>query len=234
VTEPGDDTVDGTGLAANGRPLAEVVAAVLDAVRTMDRRGIVAGTAGNVSGRVDDGTIVVTPTALPYEHMVADDLVVVAPDGDVVSGHRSPTSELAVHLAVLARHPEAAGVVHCHARHASTFAVAHQPIPAAIDEFVLYIGREVPVCPYHPSGSDDLAAAVAEALADRSAALMANHGLVTLGGSVEDALHSALVVEHDAEIVWGARQLGGIVELPASARAHFAGIYQARRHRWRR
>jgi L-fuculose-phosphate aldolase len=220
--------------AANGRPLDDVTAAVLDAARTMDRRGLVEGTAGNVSGRVDDGTVVVTPSSLPYDRMTTDDLVVVDPTGAVVAGDRSPTSEMGVHLATLARHPEAAAVVHSHARHASMFAVAHRPIPAAIDEFVVYVGGDVPVCPYHPSGSDELATAVATALDDRSAALMANHGLVTIGGSVEDALHAALVVEHNAHIVWGARLLGDVVELPARARQDFAGVYDfTRHHLWR-
>jgi L-fuculose-phosphate aldolase len=218
----------------NGRPLAEVKDSVLAAAKAMYRRGIVEGTAGNVSGRVDDGTVVVTPSSLDYEAMALDDLVVVDLDGAVVSGERSPTSEKSVHLAALAAHPDAGAVVHCHAKHASMFAVAHQPIPAAIDEFVVYIGGDVPVCDYHPSGSDSLAAAVAVALGDRSAALMANHGLVTIGRSVEDALHSALVVEHNAEIVWGARVLGGVVELPEKARSDFAGVYDfIRRHTWR-
>jgi L-fuculose-phosphate aldolase len=210
----------------NGRPLAEVKEAVLAAAKAMYRRGIVEGTAGNVSGRVDDGTVVVTPSSLDYEAM---DL-----DGAVVAGERSPTSEKGVHLAALAAHPEAGAVVHCHAKHASMFAVAHQPIPAAIDEFVVYIGGDVPVCEYHPSGSDKLGAVVAAALGDRSAALMANHGLVTIGKTVEDALHSALVVEHNAEIMWGARLLGGVSELPEKARTDFTGVYDFIRHQtWR-
>jgi L-fuculose-phosphate aldolase len=218
----------------NGRPLAEVKEAVLAAAKLMYRRGIVEGTAGNVSGRVDDGTVVVTPSSLDYEAMVLDDLVVVDLDGAVVAGDRSPTSEKGVHLAALAAHPEAAAVVHCHGKHASMFAVAHQPVPAAIDEFVVYIGGDVPVCDYHPSGSDELGEVVAAALGDRSAALMANHGLVTIGKSVEDALHSALVVEHNAEIVWGARLLGTVFDLPDKARSDFTGVYDFIRHQtWR-
>jgi L-fuculose-phosphate aldolase len=75
---------------------------------------------------------------------------------------------------------------------------------------------------------------VAQALRDRSAALMANHGLVSIGKSVTDALHSALVVEHNAEIVWGARLLGTVAELPERARSDFAGVYDfVRQHTWR-
>ena len=209
----------------NGRPLDEVRDAVLAAAKTMYARGLVEGTAGNVSGRVDDGTVVVTPSSLGYPEMTLDDLVVVDLEGNVVAGTRSATSEKGVHLAALAAYPEVGGVVHCHAAHASMFAVAHQPIPAAIDEFVVYIGGDVPVGEYQPSGSAELSAEVAAHLADRSAVLMANHGLVTIGRSVDDALHSALVVEHNAHIMWGAAQLGGVVALPADAQRNFAGVY---------
>jgi L-fuculose-phosphate aldolase len=210
----------------NGKPLDEVRQAVLAAAKTMYARGLVEGTAGNVSGRVDDGTVVVTPSSLSYEDMTLADLVVVDLDGKVLDGTRSPTSEKGVHLATFAAYPEVAGVVHCHATHASMFAVAHQPIPSAIDEFVVYIGGDVPVAEYQPSGSGALSTEVARHLADRSAMLMANHGLVTIGKSVDDALHSALVVEHNARIMWGAHQLGGVVPLPPKAIRDFTGVYQ--------
>jgi L-fuculose-phosphate aldolase len=217
----------------NGRPLDEVLDSVLAAAKHMHARGLVEGTAGNVSGRVDDGTVVLTPSSLGYEAMTLDDLVVVDLDGEVVSGQRSPTSEKAVHLAALAAYPEVGAVVHCHAKYASMFAVARQPIPAAIDEFVVYIGGEVPVCDYFGSGSDGLGPEVASKLKDRSAALMANHGLVAIGKSVDDALHSALVVEHNAQIMWGAEQLGGVVDLPEKARTDFANVYDfIRHHMW--
>ena len=160
--------------------------------------------------------------------MTLDDLVVVDLDGNVVAGTRSPTSEKGVHLAALAAYPEAGAVVHCHATYASMYAVAHRPIPAAIDEFVVYIGGDVPVGDYQPSGSDGLPPEVARHLADRSAVLMANHGLVTIGKSVDDALHSALVVEHNARIMWGAHQLGGIVALPEKTTRDFNGYLPVR------
>lgn len=209
----------------NGAPLDEVRHAVLAAAKEMYAKGLVEGTAGNVSGRVDDGTVVVTPSSLSYEEMTLDDLVVVDLEGNVVAGTRSATSEKGVHLAAFAAYPEVGGVVHCHAAHASMYAVAHRPIPAAIDEFVVYIGGDVPCGDYQQSGSDGLSAEVARHLVDRSAVLMANHGLVTIGKSVEDALHSAAVVEHNAKIMFGAQQLGGVVPLPYKTIRDFTGVY---------
>jgi L-fuculose-phosphate aldolase len=219
-----------TDVRVNGAPLDEVKADVLAAAKAMHARGLVEGTAGNVSGRVDDGTVVLTPSSLSYEAMTLDDLVVVDLEGNRLAGERSPTSEKAVHLCALAAYPEVGAVVHCHARYASMFAVARMPIPAAIDEFVVYVGGEVPVCDYFASGSDGLGPEVAAKLVDRSAALMANHGLVAIGKSVDDALHSALVVEHNAHIFWGARLLGGAVSLPDRATRDFTSVYDYIRH----
>ena len=227
------DDAEAGAVKVNGGPLDEVRANVLAAAKTMYAKGIVEGTAGNVSGRVEDGTVILTPSSLSYEAMTLDDLVQITLDGDVVAGHRSPTSEKAVHLAVLAEHPEVAAVVHCHAKYASMYAVAHVDIPAAIDEFVIYVGGDVPVCDYFGSGSKGLGPEVASKLGDRSACLMANHGLVAIGKSVDDALHTALVVEHNAVIMWGAAQLGGVVDLPDKARTDFANIYDfVRQEMW--
>jgi L-fuculose-phosphate aldolase len=224
------DTDTDPATRVNGAPLTEVKEAVLAAAKTMHARGLVEGTAGNVSGRVDDGTVVLTPSSLSYEAMGLDDLVVVDLEGNVVAGDRSPTSEKAVHLCAMAAYPEVGAVVHCHARYASMFAVARLPIPAAIDEFVVYVGGDVPVCEYFGSGSDGLGPEVASKLVDRSAALMANHGLVAIGKSVDDALHSALVVEHNAHIFWGARLLGGPVSLPDRVKRDFTNVYDYIRH----
>ena len=203
----------------------QVRAAVLEAARELDERGLVSGTAGNVSGRVDDSRFVLTPSSVPYRSMTLDDLVVVDPEGEVLEGHRSPTSEMSLHLECYRLYPEVGGVVHCHARHASMFAVAHRPIPAGIDEFVIYIGGDVPCADYRQSGTGELATEVAAHLADRSAALMANHGLLCIGRDTADALHSATVVEHNAEIMWGAESLGGVQPLPAKAVEDFTNIY---------
>jgi len=213
--------------------VTEVRQAVLDACRQLIPMGLVSGTAGNISGRIDEGTVAMSPSSLPYDEMTLADIVVVELDGTVVEGERAPTSEKDLHLAVMAAHPEVKGVVHCHAQWASTFAVARVPIPAGIDEFVIYVGGNVPVCDYHPSGSASLGAEVASKLFDRSAALMANHGLVAIGKSVPDAMHTAATVEHNAQIMHGALALGGVVPLSEDAHKNFRGVYElVRGHMW--
>ena len=200
--------------------------AVLETAQAMYAKGLVEGTAGNVSGRVGDGTFSLTPSSVGYESMQDGDLVFVDAGGSVVAGDGHPSSEKALHLACYRQWAEVGGVVHCHPLYASMFAVARRPIPAAIEEVVVYIGGDVEVCGYHLTGSDELGEAVAAALGERSAVLMANHGLVTVGRDPADALHAALVVERTAHIVWGARLLGEPGSVPEKVNQDFAGVYR--------
>jgi L-fuculose-phosphate aldolase len=200
--------------------------AVLAATHEMMAKGLVSGTAGNVSGRMPDGNVVMTPSSLAYETMTVDDLVVVDLDGEVVAGERGPTSEKALHLACYRDFDEVGGVLHCHATYASMFAVVRRPIPAVVEEFVVYVGGDVPIADYQPTGSDALADEIATHLQDRSVALMANHGMLAIGKDPGDALHTALCVEHNARIIRGAEALGEPVPIPDKNTQDFTGVYQ--------
>lgn len=201
--------------------------AVLAAAQQMLAQGLVEGTAGNISGRLPGGLVCLTPSSVAYDTMELDDLVVVDLDGTVVEGHRSPTTEKDLHLSTLRRHPELGAVIHCHAVHATMFALAHEPIPAVIEEVVVYLGGDIPCCEYRGTGSRELGDEVAERLADRGAALLANHGLVTCGPTPEKALHNAALAERTAQIVWGARAMGATIHpLPAKVNRDMAGVYR--------
>ncbi len=200
--------------------------AVLTATHDMVAQGLVSGTAGNVSGRMPDGNVVMTPSSVAYETMTVEDLVVVDLDGEVIDGERAPTSEKALHLACYRSHDEVGGVLHCHATYASMFALVRQPIPAVIEEFVVYVGGDVPIAAYRPTGSDELADEIVTHLQDRSAALMANHGILCIGKDPVDALHTGLCVEHNARIIWGSRALGEPVPIPEKNTADFTGVYE--------
>jgi L-fuculose-phosphate aldolase len=205
---------------------------VLATAKALLQKGLVEGTSGNVSGRMEDGTICVTPSSIPYETMTLDDLVVLDLDGNVLEGERGPTSEKALHLACYRAFPEVGGVIHSHARFATMFALVREAVPAIIEEVVVHVGGDVPVCEYRTTGTDELGDEVAARLGDRSAALLANHGMVTIGATPEKALHVAGVVERTAEIVWGARALGRAHPLPEKVNEDFANVYtMMREHR---
>jgi L-fuculose-phosphate aldolase len=201
--------------------------AVLATAKDMLRRGLTEGTAGNISARQEDGTVVITPSSVDYDEMTLDDLVVVALDGEVVSAKegRSPSSEKMLHLSCYRAFDDIGSVIHSHPVYATMFAVAHQNIPACIDEFTVYVGGDVRVTEYASSGSAALGDNAVVALKDRGAALIANHGLVAVGPRPDKVLHITALVERNAQIVFGARLLGQIHELPETINQQFAGYY---------
>lgn len=199
---------------------------VLATAKELLAKGLVEGTAGNVSARQEDGNVAITPSSLDYRDMTVADIVIIDPEGNVVAGHRPPSSERLLHLGALNAFDDVACVIHSHAVHASMFAVAHRSIPACIDEFTVFVGGDVRCTEYARSGTVELSQQAVKALQGRSAALIANHGMVATGPSLEKALHTTILVERTAEIVWGAHQLGEIHPLPESAQQMFAGYYQ--------
>lgn len=207
------------------RSAQEIKETLLATAKELLRKGLVEGTAGNLSARLPDGNVVLTPSSLDYEVMTLEDLVVCDLDGRVIEGERTPTTEKALHLACLRRYGDIGAVIHSHALFCSMFAVTHQPIPCVVEEFEIYVGGEVPVAEYRLTGSDELAEEVSGHLADRGAVIMANHGLLTVGRDPRDAMKVASLVERTAQIVWGARALGDLVPLPTDTRERFAAVY---------
>src|SRR3974390_964567 len=105
---------------------------IVAAAQELLAKGFVEGPSGNLSARMEDCNIAVTPSSLDYRIMTVDDIVIVDPQGEIVRGERGPTSEKYLPLAVQAAHRDIAACLHSHAVHATMFAVAHQDIPSCI------------------------------------------------------------------------------------------------------
>ena len=209
------------------RYVENAAAAVLAAAKDMLAKGLVEGTAGNISARQEDGSIVITPSSVDYEAMRLEDLVVIDTDGAVLSAAsgRSASSEKLLHLSCYKAFDDVGSVIHSHPVYATMFAVAHAPIPACIDEFAIYVGGDVRVTDYAASGKQAVGDNAVAALEGRGAALLANHGMVAVAPSPDRALHITALVERSAKIVWGARQLGNTHQLPEKVNQEFASIY---------
>jgi L-fuculose-phosphate aldolase len=205
---------------------AETREQLLWVAQEMLRTNLVEGTAGNVAARLPDGNAVLTPSSLDYLEMTLDDLVVCDIEGNVLEGHRSPTSEKSLHLTALRDHPEIGATMHCHAKFSTMFALTRTPIPAVIEEFDVFVGGDVDVAEYRTTGTDELAVEVASHVGKKAAVLMANHGLFAVGKNPKDVLHIAALIERTAEIIWGARVLGTVVPLPDAVNQQFSGYYR--------
>lgn len=176
----------------------------------MSALGLSRGTSGNVSARAGDG-MVVTPSALRYEVMELRDVVYADLDGRTLEGDRKPTTEWPMHAAIYQARPDIDAVVHTHATFCTTLATLRRGIPAFHYMVAMAGGDSIRCAPYATFGTPELAHAAVQALQDRRACLLANHGMVALGPSPEAALDLAVEVETLAEIYWRAIQ----VEEPA-------------------
>lgn len=181
----------------------------------MWRGGLVTGSAGNISRRADENLIAITPTAVRYEAMTADEIVFVELDnGQTVGSIREPSYELPMHLTIYRSRPEVAAIVHTHAPYVTTLSVLRRPLPPVIDEMVVYLGGTIEVADYAFTGTDAVGTQVIRTLGDRNAVILANHGNVCIGRNLRQAMDVAITMETCARVYTQALQLGTPVELP--------------------
>jgi L-fuculose-phosphate aldolase len=184
--------------------------------RRLYERGLVAGPDGNVSVRLADGTILVTPRGLSKVDVTLDDLVIVSLDGGVLQGTRAPSSELPMHLRIYQLRADVRAVVHAHPPTATGFAVAGEGfVSPVLPEVILQMGA-VPLVPYVTPGTQAFADSFGPLLGEHDAFLLANHGATTVGPSLEIAHQRMESLEHAAKILLTARLLGKVHELSAS------------------
>ena len=160
--------------------------------RECGNRGLIVGSSGNVSGRLADGTMLITPSGA--DRASAPDLVTVSPDGAVPAG-LTPSSEWAMHSAVYRVCRDAAFIVHTHADACTALACLGSDLPAFHYMVVQFGGADVRCAPYVTFGTPALAAAAAEAIRDRTACLLANHGMLVCGTTATQALSRAVLLE---------------------------------------
>jgi L-fuculose-phosphate aldolase len=170
--------------------------------------GFIAATDGNLSVRLDDNRVLVTPTGMSKGMMKTSDLVIVDMEGRKLKGRREVTSEIGMHLLVYRMRPDVNAVVHAHPRTATGFAAAgialNQPL---VCEVVIGLGQ-IPLAPYGTPGTPELAETLKPLIPDFDAILMANHGVVAYGTDLQSAYMKMETVEHFAQITLVTHLLG--------------------------
>jgi L-fuculose-phosphate aldolase len=180
------------------------------AARQLARDGLVVGTAGNVSVRASD-RVAITPTGAALESLTADQVSVVDLAGGHVAGDLAPTSELDLHLGVYDRYA-AGAVVHTHAPMATALSCVLDELPVVHYQMLL-LGGPVRVAPYATFGSSELAEVTLDALEERAAALMANHGAIVYGADLDAAVKQSQLLEWACTVYWRAACIGTPREL---------------------
>jgi len=180
----------------------------------MVESGLTTGTGGNLS-IIDrsSGTVAVSPSGIEYAALQPHDVVFTDMQGNVVDGDATPSSELGFHLSLYHRRKDVQAVVHTHSPYAVTMACLGWEIPA-VHYLVGFAGKKVPLAPYATFGTPELAEIVAEHIGDYNALLLANHGLVAVGSSIDTAFAIAEEIEFVARIYYQTKSIGNPVILP--------------------
>lgn len=166
---------------------------LIDAACAMNRSGINRGTSGNLSLRWGDG-LLITPSSRPYAELEPRDIVFVGPDG-TFEGHAKPSSEWRIHYDIYRSRADAAAILHAHPTHCTALACMRRPIPSFHYMVAAAGGRDIPCASYATFGTQALSDHVLQALENRKACLMANHGLLCLAKDLPGALALAVEVE---------------------------------------
>ncbi len=173
-------------------------------------RGYVASNDGNVSVRLSENEVLITPTGISKGFMEPKDLIVINLDGVVIDGKKRQSSESDMHLQIYKARPDVMSICHTHPPYATGFAVAGISLNKMILPEVIIVLGTIPLVEYGTTGTEELYGMISKYVKDYDAFLLANHGVVTLGKTVLDAYHKMETVEHAAKIQFIAKQLGNV------------------------
>ena len=187
---------------------------------------LVGGTSGNVSVRVPDtDRVLITPSSMPYMELTPEDMVLIDFDGNVYTEGRSPSVEYIIHLKMYQVREDVGSVLHTHSIYASALAFLNEPLPALLEEMVVYVGGQIEVAEFGQTGTDGLAEKASKALGNRAAVLLANHGALCVGHTLAKGLNVAQTLERTAQIYLIARSVGTPNLLDKEIEATYSRIY---------
>lgn len=180
---------------------------IISTVQAFNVTGLSVGTSGNLSVLVDSGFLI-TPTGMAYDDIKPEDLVVMDTSGMVVCGARQASSEWRFHRDIYLSRVEANAVVHVHSPYATAIACTRQDIPAFHYMVAIAGGDSIRCAEYATFATEQLSANALHALRDRNACLLANHGMICLGDSIQSAFKMAQQVEELARQYYLTTQIG--------------------------
>src|SRR5688572_28433302 len=187
---------------------SQLRADIVEIGRRLYARGYTASNDGNISVRLDDGRLLMTPKSVCKGFMDAAMMCITDLDGRKLAGDRDPSSEMQLHLEVYRQRPDARAVVHAHPPTATGFAVAGIPLDRAVLAEVVTTLGSIPIADYATPSTDELPAACSKYLKAHDGLLLANHGALAIGPDLFTAYHRMETIEHFAKISLVTRMLG--------------------------
>ena len=205
---------------------SEIRTHLLAVTKQAYHEGMFAATSGNLSiYDRESGRMYITPSSYPYDIMTEDDIMVIDLDGSILEGKHKPSSEWKMHAAVYRADARVNAIVHTHSPYATAFAINHLPIAPVLYEIIYFLGGDVRVAEGAIPGSPEVGEHCVEALKDRYACLMANHGVLAVGADLGQAFDRAGYIENAAKICALAQSSGTAVvlkpEVVEAVRVHY-------------
>ncbi len=182
------------------------------------REKMFAATSGNLSVfDRESGKIYITPGSFPYEEMTPEDIMAIDLDGNILEGKHSPSSEWRMHAAIYRADKRVNAIVHTHSPYATAFAINHMRIPAVLYEMVFFLGGDIPVAEGAIPGTPEVGENCVPVLKERNGCLMANHGALAVGDTLDRAYTRAVYIEDAAKAYSVALTHGKTYEIGAEA-----------------
>ena len=195
----------------------------------LPKYNLVTWTSGNASARdPETGLIVIKPSGVLFEELTPENMVVVDSDGKVVEATLGASTDTLTHCYIYRKRPDVMGIIHTHSNYATAFAAVGKSIPVCLTAMADEFGGPIPCAGYARIGGERIGEEALRAIGSSVAVLMRQHGVFTIGASVEKALKAAVMVEDVARTVWLAMQIGQGEELPAEEIAANSARYQNR------
>lgn len=195
--------------------------AILECGRIAYERHLMTSNDGNISARMENGHVLITPSGISKGRLNPDDMLVVDLDGNILSSRadRKPSSETPMHLEVYRHRGDVRAVMHAHPIFATTLMVAGLEFPVDVLPEVLLTLGDVPITDYATPSSHEDAEVIRPFIKDHNAMLLRQHGSLTYGKNLEEALIHLERIEHVSEIYWRAKMLGEVKRVPPEAQA---------------
>ena len=207
---------------------ADLRLAIIECGRIAYERHLVTSNDGNISARMENGNILITPSGISKGRLNADDMLVVDLDGSIISSRpdRKPSSETPMHLEVYKQRKDVRAVLHAHPIFATTLTVSSLEFPVDVLPEVLLTLGNVPVTAYATPSSHEDAAVIRPFVKDHNALLLCQHGSLTYGKNLDEALIHLERIEHVSEIYWRAKMLGEVKRVPPEAQAKLIELHE--------
>ena len=178
------------------------------------KKGLVEDGEGNISVRINKNEILVTPTSTKYDLLSPDLIVHMDLDGNVIGSGKIPSTEVKMHLAVYKDRPKVKCVIHNHSPYISMLSILRKSIPIIMEQQLIFLGGEVRCTEITEAHTEEMGVSALKALGKNNAAILANHGAIICGKSLDHAVRFSVILEKLAKVYWGALQIGEPMSIP--------------------